>query len=154
MTLIRNLARPLPRPTEWDSGFWEAARERRLVVQSCVNCQTVRSFPRMMCTHCGSLEHTWMPASGRGSLFSWTILRREFHPGFTELPLAVGVVELDDHPEVHLVTELVGLDPDVLASSASAAEILAIGSPVVAEYEDVGEVTLPVFRLADGVTDG
>jgi uncharacterized OB-fold protein len=143
-----NLARPLPTPTEWDRGYWDAARENRLVVQVCADCNEVRSFPRLGCPSCGSLDFSWLPAAGTGTLFSWSVLRRCFHPGFTELPLIVAIVELDDFPDVHLVANLRGVPDEVLEDPAACIEALPLGARVSVEFESLGEVTLPQFRLA------
>lgn len=135
----RNLP-PLPTPFDWDRGFWEAAHEHRLVVQRCGDCKLVRNFPRIMCPSCRSLSFEWIEASGRGTIYSWSTLHKAFHPAFTDLPITILIVELDDHPQVHLVGQLVGDVPETGPQ---------IGQPVTVVYRDItDEITLPGFRLA------
>lgn len=135
-------ARPLPTPFEWDEGFWSAAQQHRLVVQACSKCNAVRSFPRVMCPVCRCMESHWIDASGKAKLYSWSTLFRSFHPAFTRLPITVAVVELDDFPQVHLVTTL-------LQEEGKSEADLRIGLPVQVTFTEAAEgFILPQFRLA------
>ena len=70
-------------------------------------------MPRESCPACGSFEWTWERSSGKGRVFSWTVVHRALHPGFTEdLPYAVVIIELDEG--VRLVSHVVELAPDAL----------------------------------------
>jgi len=136
-----NAARPLPTPFEWDRGFWEAARQHQLVVQYCTACKSVRSFPRLMCPACRSLEFDWLKASGNGRLYSWSTLYKSFHPGFVDLPRTIAIVELEDFPQVHLVSGL-QLEQGMTESD------LRTGQPVEVFFTDASEsISLPEFRL-------
>jgi len=78
----------------------------------------------------------WVKVSGKGRVYSWTIVTRPVHPAF-EVPYAVVIVELDER--VRLVSNIVDCKP----------EDVYIGMPVEVTFEDVtGEITLPKFRLA------
>lgn len=138
-TKRRNLP-PLPTPFDWDRGFWEAAKEHRLVVQRCGSCKEVRNFPRLMCPVCRSMEIEWVASRGRGRIYSWSTLYKPFHPAFTDLPMTIVVIELEDYPKVHLVGRLVsgdGSEPD-----------LAIDQSVEVIFNDVtDDISLPAFRL-------
>ena len=132
---------PLPTPFEWDRGFWDAAREKRLVVQRCTACQTIRSFPRLMCSRCHAMDFDWVESAGTGTIYSATTLSQPFHPAFAEKPVTVGIVALDDFPQVHLVSLL-------RAADGSPVEAPPIGTPVRVHFEDMNEeITLPRFRL-------
>jgi uncharacterized OB-fold protein len=143
-----NRERPLPIINDWDKGYWEAAAQHRLVVQACATCGEVRSFPRLMCAECGSFEIEWLPASGRGTIYSWTVARRSFHPHFAELPIAIAVVSLEDYPTVHLVANIANIPREVLDDPERCKATLKTGSLVECVFEDFGETTLPQFRLA------
>jgi uncharacterized OB-fold protein len=125
--------RPAPGPTS--EPFWAGLREHRLVLQQCASCGKVRHYPRPMCDACYSMEATWAPASGRGTVHSYTICHHAFHPGFKrELPYAVLTVELEEG--VRMVGPAVGID----------AAALEVGLPVEIAYQDVDdELTLPAF---------
>ena len=133
-------APPLPTPFDWDAGYWRAASDGRLVVQCCASCRVVRNFPCLMCPHCGALEAEWLPASGRGRIYSWSTLHKAFHRAFSELPLTIAIVELDDFPAVHLVTHI---DMD-----GRSEEDLAIDLPVAVYFSRAAnDVALPCFRV-------
>ena len=48
--------------------FWEASRERRLVLPWCTSCNRPHWFPRAICPHCGGRTFDWREASGRVKL--------------------------------------------------------------------------------------
>jgi len=131
--------RPLPEITPLTEPFWSALRDRRLAVQRCDGCGTLRFPPEAGCYQCGSLEATWTPLSGRATLWSWTVAHPPLLPFFAErAPWPVAVVQLEEGPR--MVTNVAGVP----------AESYAPGLALVADFEDVGEdVTLVVFRPAD-----
>ena len=53
-------------------GFWEAAREGRLVVQQCRDCPTVQHPPEVLCHTCHSFDLGWKEVSGRATIYSFT----------------------------------------------------------------------------------
>ena len=128
--------RPLPRPTALSQPFWDAAQSHELHVQRCTACGTHVFYPRYNCTNCGSRDLEWVRASGRGSVYTYTIARRPTHRAFAErVPYVIAIVELDEGPR--LTTNIVGCEPDDVR----------IGMPVEASFEDVDdEITLVTFR--------
>lgn len=148
MSTSTTAARPMPEPKEWDEAYWRAAADGRLLVQVCAACGLARSFPRIMCGACGSLEHDWQQSTGHGTIYSWSVLRHSFHPGFTDLPLPIAIVELADHPQVHLVANILAVDEAVLADPRRCAEALEIGTPVTVTFEHLAGGSLPQFEIA------
>lgn len=130
--------RPLPEITPLTEPFWSALRERKLVVQRCGACGTLRFPPEVGCYECGSMESSWVSMSGRATLWSWTVGHPPLLPFFAErAPWPVVVVQLEEGPR--MVTNVVDVP----------VEQYVIGMPLVAEYEDVADdVTLVVFRRA------
>jgi uncharacterized OB-fold protein len=91
-----------------DAGFWEAARDSRLVVQACGSCGHRTMPPRPMCPRCRSVERVWEPVSGTGTIWSWTVAHPPLLPAFLPYtPYAVVVVALDEDPVLRLVGNLV-----------------------------------------------
>ena len=136
MTQDMTGARPLPEETPLTTPFWQAARERRLVIQRCTACDRLRWPPEIACYECGSLEHKWVQMSGRAALYTWTVAHPPLLPYFQQrAPWPIAVVQLDEGPR--LVTNITGIDP----------ERYEIGMPLEAAFEDIGDnVTLVVFR--------
>ncbi len=131
---------PIPVPNFDNAGFWEGCRQHELRIQRCTACGAVRHPPRPMCPHCNSVDSDWMRASGRGSVFSFTIVHGPTLPVFqARAPYNVVVVQLDEGP--YIVSNLVDCS----------AEQIRIGMAVDVVFEDVSEDTsLPKFRLAAG----
>jgi len=136
MTQDMTSARPLPEETPFTTPFWQAARERRLVIQRCTACGRLRWPPEIACYECGSLEHEWVQMSGRAALYTWTVAHPPLLPYFQQrAPWPIAVVQLDEGPR--LVTNITGIDP----------ERYEIGMPLEADFENIGDnVTLVVFR--------
>ena len=128
--------KPLPRIDEETRGFWEALARHELYVQRCRDCGTRRFYPRALCPACLSDSTEWQRASGRGTVYTFTVTRQNQSAGFRDaLPYVLAVVELEEG--VRLMTNLIGCAPDAVR----------IGMPVEVVFEDVTpEVTLPMFR--------
>ena len=132
----RSIARPQPRPTELSSRFWAATTEGRFVIQQCGSCKAATFYPKLNCPSCGSTDLADLDASGRGTLFTYTIARRPTHGAFAEAgPYVIAIVELDEGP--HVTTNLIECDP----------EDVTIGMAVEVTFADeVDGVALPLFR--------
>jgi hypothetical protein len=130
---------PPPAVTDDTRPFWEACRRGELVAQRCTHCGTFRHPPTPVCWRCRSFAHAWAPVSGRGTVFSYAVVRRAFLPELEEyVPYTVVVVALDDAPGVRLVSNLVDAPP----------EEVRVGLPVEVVFEEAGgEVTVPRFRV-------
>ena len=61
-----------------------------------------------MCPRCNSLNREWVKVSGKGTVYSWTIITHPNHPAAVDkVPYNVAQVQLDEDPELILVTNLV-----------------------------------------------
>ena len=130
--------KPLPAPSPVSQPFWEGLRERELRIQRCADCGRHVFYPRSVCPHCLSEELAWVNASGRGTLYSYTIVRRAMNPAFqADVPYVFAIVELEEGPRV--TTNIVNCD---LGS-------LRVDMPVKAVYDNVTpEVALLKFEPA------
>jgi uncharacterized protein len=134
--------RPVPKPSPLTAPFWEATRRHRLILQRCDSCGRFRHYPQYLCPHCLSDGWTWVESRGAGTVYSYAVTHRAFHPSWVDrVPYAVVTVTLDEG--VRMVSDL---DPDDTAR-------VAVGSPVEVYFEDLpdAEVTLPRFRLVEPV---
>lgn len=131
--------RPVPEPDQVTSFFWDGANEGRLVLQRCDSCDLYQYPPDVACVHCQGTELVATAMSGRGSLYSYTLVDRAFHAGFAgRLPYVVGLIELDEQPGLKLLTNIVGADPGELK----------VGMPLEVTFESRRDVALPQFRPA------
>jgi len=122
-----------PTVTQDTRCFWDAVKERRLVIQRCAACGVLRHPPRPMCPHCNALEWDVIEACGRGTVYSFVVPRHPQFP-FMEYPYTVALVELEEG--TRLVTNIVGVGPDAVR----------IGMPVEVTFEEFdGGLVLPQF---------
>jgi len=136
----REPRRPLPRMQELDTkAFWEATQNKELKYQRCDDCETIVFYPRRHCTGCLGSNLSWHTASGKGSIYSFSVVRQSYHPFFrARVPYAVAWIDLDEGPR--LLSNVVGVeDPG--------AE-LTVGQSVVVDWEEHEELSIPLFRPA------
>jgi uncharacterized OB-fold protein len=129
--------RPTPHPSPVTRPFWAACARHELVVQRCGDCSSAVFYPRPVCPVCGSSRLDWVPATGHGTLYSYTVARRATHRRLADrVPYVIAIVELDEGPR--LTSTVVGTDP----------ADLAIGLRLQVDFEDDETVSFPVFRVA------
>ena len=93
---IEEWNKSLPDPDATARPFYEAASRGDLLYQQCPTCEHRQFYPRAVCTACGA-DPEWATASGRGSVYTFTIVRQNYAKGFKdELPYAVAMVELEE----------------------------------------------------------
>ena len=131
--------RPLPALADepYAEPFWAGAREGELRLQWCTDCGDPQFFPRPWCRFCGSEALEWRVASGEGTVYAYTVVRRVVQePAFAgEIPYVLAYVDLAEGPR--MFTALVDCDPADVEN----------GMPVVAVFDRVtDEVALPKFR--------
>ncbi len=99
-----------PEITLLDAPFWDALRRHELVVQQCAACGRLRFVPAELCPACYSSAATWVPVSGRGRVYTYTVVHRAPTPVYqAEAPYALAYVELDEGPR--MPARLVDVDP-------------------------------------------
>lgn len=130
--------KPLPGVDEISRPYWEAAKRHELVMQKCRQCGHYRYPPGINCRGCLSDDLEWVTVSGRGTIYTWTVFHKVYHPAFAaDAPYAVVAVELEEGPRV--TSNLVDCP----------LEGIRVGMPVEVVFDDVTEeVTLPKFRPA------
>jgi uncharacterized protein len=89
------MEKPLPIITPDSAPFWDGCRDGQLFLQRCAACESWRYPPAPVCPRCGSLESQWSPVPRRGTVYSFVVYRRAFHPAYAdEIPYAVALVNL------------------------------------------------------------
>lgn len=131
-----DIAKPLPPDDPVTAPFWAAARERRLVAPKCRSCGLVFLYPRVTCPGCFAREFDWQELSGRGRVYSCTIVRQAAHPAFTaDVPYVFAVIQLDEGPR--MASNVVGCPPDAVEPD----------QPVEVVFDEIGEGNVvPRFR--------
>jgi len=131
--------KPVPAADELSAPFWNAARERRLVIQRCGDCNYYNHPPRSFCDACLSQRLAFQPVSGRGTVYSYTVMHQRDVAGFEhEAPFANIVVELAEQPLLLMVANL----------PIGERDRVRVGAPVEAYFEDRGGgIIIPQFRM-------
>lgn len=111
-------------------SFWEATEQGRMVLPQCSACGRFHWFPRAHCPFCHRGDIQWVPASGFGTLYSYSVTRG------VQGPHVLAYVELPEG--VVMLTNVVGCDPD----------LLTIGMPLRVDFRRAGHGrNVPVFQV-------
>ena len=100
----RKIAAPPANPET--QPFWDAAAEGKLLYKKCAACGEPHFYPRALCPFCFSDRTEWQQASGRGTIYTHSVMRR------TPVPYAIAYVTLDEGPT--MMTNIVDCDLDAI----------------------------------------
>ena len=128
--------RPSPEPSGFSRPFWEATRERRLLLQYCTVAQKFQHYPRPVSIYTGRKTIEWRAVAGAGQVYAFTVTYRA-PPAFRgREPYIVATIELDE--KVRLMSNVVECGPDDVR----------VGSRVRLAWAPVGGgFNFPVFEL-------
>ena len=127
---------PAPVPSPFSQPYWDACGRGELTWLRCDTCGTHCPIPALVCGECLGRSLTWQRSSGRGTLYSWTVVWRPQHPTF-HVPYAPAIIAMDEG-WFHIAA-VVGCEADELVA----------GMPVAVEFHPASdEITLPYFRPA------
>jgi uncharacterized OB-fold protein len=137
-----DVSKPLPAITTEAKPFWDAAAQQKLMIQRCQDCHAWVWTPRPSCNECGSEKIEWTQMSGKGEVYSFTVIRqvvgraasKSFEP---DIPYVIAWVDLDEGPR--LITNVIGCP----------VEAVKLGMKVTVQFEKASEkVWLPKFKPA------
>ena len=142
MSTVQNpMQKPLPVANAETRPYWDAAANHQLLIQRCADCGHLQFYPRLICSHCSSRAVEWHAASGRGTVKSFTIIRRAVSAAFeADVPYVVALVLLEEGPT--MMSNIVECD----------AERVHIGMAVSVTFElrtrdaENAPVAVPQFR--------
>jgi len=58
-----------------DAVWFENVKQGKFRIQHCNACGKNFFYPRPFCVHCGSPDWAWIDASGKGTVYSTTVVR-------------------------------------------------------------------------------
>ena len=116
-----------PRRTLETAEFWDGCASERLLLPRCDDCGEFIWYPRLVCPFCGSQSVSYVEASGLGTVYSFTVVRRGSGAYRDSAPYVVAMVELDEGPI--MMTNVAGADP----------ETIVVGMPVRVVFEPAGD---------------
>jgi uncharacterized OB-fold protein len=134
--------KPIPHPGMHTKPFWEGAKQGKLMLPRCTNCNRVHWYPRLICPHCHSMELEWIEASGEGRLHTFAVQYRAFGGWAAEAPFVTAYIDLNEGDR--MLTVLRGVDP-------KKPQDIKIGSRCRVEFEPASEdVHIPFWRVVEG----
>jgi hypothetical protein len=111
--------------------FWDAAAKGQLLMKKCLACGELHYYPRSLCPFCHSDRTEWLAASGQGTIYSWSVMRR------APEPYAIAYVTLAEGPR--MLTNIVDCSFDDLK----------IGKAATLVWKPAeGGTPVPMFTLA------
>ena len=124
---------PQPLTNVENEPYWQATAEGKLMIGKCGSCGAVHHYPRSLCPSCFGDSVEWVASSGKGTVYSFSVMRR------AKPPFVMAYVTLEEG--VTVMTNIVDCDFDSVA----------IGQPVKLVFGDTeGGYKLPLFTPADG----
>jgi uncharacterized protein len=125
----------LPTLTLTMTPFWDGAKQGKLMVYKCSNCGT-SYWPAINCMTCDKPQMEWVEATGKGELYTYTIVHQVNYPGWKdEVPYNVSWIKLDEGPI--LISNIISCKN----------EDLYVGMRVKATFDEVTpDITLPKFK--------
>jgi uncharacterized protein len=125
-TDTRKISAPIV--TVENEAFWNAMREGRFTVPVCSACGKAHWYPRAICPFCSSDKVALRDASGKGTIYTFSVMRR------AKEPYTIAYVTLAEGPT--MMTNLVDCDFDALR----------IGQPVTVVFKETeGGPPVPMF---------
>ncbi|MEV6547517.1 OB-fold domain-containing protein [Streptomyces sp. NPDC051597] len=122
-----------PETDAFTRAYWDAAAAGHLLIRRCGACGRAHHYPREFCPYCWSEDVTWERASGRATLYTWSVVHRNDLPPFGDrVPYTAAVVTLEEGPR--MMTEVVG------------GAVLRAGMRLRVGFREGDGVAVPVFR--------
>ena len=102
-------AGPLPVPDRDSTFYWAGLNERRLLVLECNTCSNLIHPPVAGCPSCAGTDLGQRELAGTGTVYSFTVVNREFAPGIKPLYI-VAIIAMDEQADLRMVTNLVDVE--------------------------------------------
>ncbi|MQG20528.1 MAG: Zn-ribbon domain-containing OB-fold protein [SAR202 cluster bacterium] len=127
--------KPLPELHPEIAPYYTGGLRAELMIKFCPNCNISFHYPRTVCPECLKSDTVWRRASGKGTVYSYTITYQNLSPGFREeVPYVLALVDLAEG--VRVMTNIIDCDP----------KDVSVGMPVEVTWERAEELAIPKFR--------
>ena len=132
---------PVPKQGTHTKPFWQGAKEGKLMLPRCQDCNRVHWYPRHICPHCHSMNLEWIEASGTGTIHTYAVQHMAFGPWAEQAPFVTAYIDLQEGDR--MLTVLRGVDPEN-------PEDIKIGAGVTVEFEQGNDDTfIPFWRVTE-----
>ncbi|SRR6266567_3947278 len=128
----------IPVPDDETEEYWRAAADGRLLIKECRTCGRPFFHPRTYCPRCWSADTIWREASGKGTVYTFTVVYQNDLPPFRDrVPYVVAIVELEEG--VRMTSNVEGCPVEEVRCG------MAVKVAFREEHRDEDSVALPVF---------
>jgi uncharacterized protein len=118
-----------------DLPFWEACVAGKFLLHRCERCAR-HYWPASRCVEHGDEAMQWVAATGRGRVYTYTVMHRAYTPDTRgKVPFVIAVVQLEEGPFYH--SNILDCAPEAIA--------IDMALEVVMTLHDSG-LTIPQFR--------
>lgn len=76
-----------------EKAYHDALGAGQFRIQRCDDCSRHVFYPRVLCSHCGSPNLSWVTPSGNGTVYSTTVVRRKADVGGD---LNIALIDLEE----------------------------------------------------------
>ncbi|SAI65317.1 Predicted nucleic-acid-binding protein containing a Zn-ribbon [Bordetella ansorpii] len=118
-------------PAGPEKHYHDLLSQGRFQIQRCHACKQAVFYPRAICPHCGDPRLDWFTPSGKGTVYSTTVVRRRAEHGGD---YNVALVDLAEGPR--MMSRVDGIAP----------EAVKIGMAVQVRLIDTPDGKLVVFQ--------
>jgi len=108
-----DVPREAPKPRTFAKPFWEATREKKLLLQYDRRDGSYQFPPRPTGMRSGRRDLEWREVSGKGKIFTFTVARRAREPFRGHEPFLIAMVTLDEG--VNVMANIVNCPLDDMA---------------------------------------
>lgn len=116
-----------------EKRYFDRLQSGEFEIQRCQACGRHVFYPRVACPLCGSRNLNWVRPSGRGIVYSTTVVRRALEDGGD---YNVSLIDLEEGPR--MMSRVLGV----------AADRVRIGTAVTARIEAEGDRMMVVWDVA------
>ncbi|TXL71361.1 Zn-ribbon domain-containing OB-fold protein [Vineibacter terrae] len=131
----------VPKADALTEPYWQGVKDGKLLLQNCRSCGLAWHPPTPICPACQAKNYEWRPASGRGTVYSFTVVHHAAHVAVArKVPYLVALVTLEEGPRV--VSNILSCP----------AERVQVGMPVTLTFQEISPgVVLPQFEAAQNL---
>jgi uncharacterized OB-fold protein len=94
-------------PNVENQAFADATRDGKLLIGQCGGCGEKHFYPRRICPFCHGDKVDWVEASGRGTVYTYSVTRKA-----GPIPFCIAYVKLAEGPV--MLTNIVDCDLDAV----------------------------------------
>lgn len=97
---------PVPVADRDSAFFWDGLQAGELRTLACNRCSYLIHPPVAGCPRCSGTDLGRRKLAGTGTVYSYTVVNREFAPG-VKPPFIVAIVQLDEQDDLRMMSNLV-----------------------------------------------